>query len=427
MYSRSYYKNRENLHVCFNNPSATTGTVAYSRRARNGLDVAYHYDPIFKLNMIMRKRRESTTTTIGRLINQSNRFAPLLLLLLWTGYAMAGTNYRTTKSIVYNRNAQPVNTFLNDPSTGLNLTLTTGTNDTLFISDGDTLLIDNISFDLTNPLLFPNPMIIVIEENDASLEQGGMMLFMGGGSSLALNKYSDLFVSPQNLDGLMYDNGPGKGHGNAFGNPVIYLGETVKLAVRDLPGIIAVGSLGAFLPVEFTSFRAKVQGREVVLEWQTAWEWDNDHFEVQHSRDGQDFTAIGQVKGQGTTVFLQNYRYRHTAPAPGIQYYRLRQVDFDGSFAYSDVVSVNFDQQLPLDFTFTPNPARGQVELSLTQMPEQSLQVLLTNSVGQVQTLRFEALGANLQIDLPAQLPAGLYWLQVYDGREKVSKAIVVQ
>lgn len=375
----------------------------------------------------MRKRRESTTTKLCRLINQSNRLAPLLLLLLWVGYAMAGANYRTTKSAIYDKNDGTVLAFLTDPANGINAVSVSGTNDTLFISDGDTLNIYNVPFNLNDPLLFPNPMIIIIEGNDASAEEGGMLLFTGWNSGLVLDKRSDLFVNPQNLDGLLYDSGRGKGNGNAFGNPVIFLGETVKVTVRDLPGIIAVGSLAAFLPVEFTSFRAKVQGKAVVLEWQTAWEWDNDHFEVQHSRDGQDFAAIAQVKGQGTTVFLQNYQYRHTAPVSGIQYYRLRQVDFDGSFAFSDVVSVNFDQKLPLDFTFTPNPARSQVELSLTQMPEQSLQVLLTNSRGQVQTLRFETLGANLQIDLPAQLPAGLYWLQVYDGREKVSKALMVQ
>jgi hypothetical protein len=250
---------------------------------------------------------------------------------------------------------------------------------------------------------------------------------MGGHSALFINSGSDLFVDPQNLDGLIYSAGNGNGNANAWGKPIIYVGEDAKFVVKELAEIIAAGGLSRLLPVEFVFFQAEVQAEAVLLTWQTAWEWDNNHFEVQHSVDGSDFATLAEIKGQGTTAFLSNYQYRHLDPLPGIQYYRLRQVDFDGAFAYSDVVAVNFDKNTSLDFSFSPNPARQRIEVSLPQMPRQSIKILLTNGLGQVQTLNFEALGNILQVNLPTQLSAGLYWLQVYDGREKVSKPIVVQ
>jgi len=170
-----------------------------------------------------------------------------------------------------------------------------------------------------------------------------------------------------------------------------------------------------------------VQAETIHLTWQTVWEWDNNHFEVQHSIDGNDFTTLAEIKGQGTTVFISNYQYRHLDPLSGIQYYRLRQVDFDGTFAYSDVVAINFDKNTTLNFSFWPNPARGQIEVSLPGIPQQPLEVSLTNGLGQVQALNFEALGNKLQVDLPTQLPAGLYWLQVFDRQEKATKPVVIQ
>ncbi|MEO1627732.1 MAG: PKD domain-containing protein, partial [Bacteroidota bacterium] len=93
------------------------------------------------------------------------------------------------------------------------------------------------------------------------------------------------------------------------------------------------------LPVEMTDFRAyKYEAeRAVGLQWQTAAEIDNDYFEIEKSRDGQNWFAIGTQKGQGTTYETSQYRFKDTKPFHGVNYYRLRQVDYNGAFEHSDI------------------------------------------------------------------------------------------
>ena len=96
------------------------------------------------------------------------------------------------------------------------------------------------------------------------------------------------------------------------------------------------------LPVEMIYFEAGATNHEVQLEWSTAIEIDNDFFEVQRSLNGSDFEVQGTVAGNGTTEETQVYFFTDQQPIPGIQHYRLRQVDLDGGFEYSEVRTVDF-------------------------------------------------------------------------------------
>ncbi len=105
----------------------------------------------------------------------------------------------------------------------------------------------------------------------------------------------------------------------------------------------ALGSLSgcSTIPVELSDFRAfPVKDAGVRLEWQTATEESNDYFQIEHSKDGQNFNAIGQVEGAGTTREARSYTFTHDLPQPGANYYRLKQVDFDEAFSYSPVRTV---------------------------------------------------------------------------------------
>ncbi|RDV15744.1 T9SS C-terminal target domain-containing protein [Pontibacter diazotrophicus] len=94
------------------------------------------------------------------------------------------------------------------------------------------------------------------------------------------------------------------------------------------------------LPVELARFTAKVSGPVVDLQWLTASEMQNDYFSVERSSDGQAFESIGRVAGHGTTAIGAAYKFADNHPLAGISYYRLKQVDEDGSHAYSAVVAV---------------------------------------------------------------------------------------
>ncbi len=98
----------------------------------------------------------------------------------------------------------------------------------------------------------------------------------------------------------------------------------------------------AVIPVEMTSFKAKANNNTTVLTWQTASERDNAGFTIERSTNATDFTAIGQVKGNGTTSAVSNYTFTDNVPASGSNYYRLRQTDTNGKATVSSVVSVLF-------------------------------------------------------------------------------------
>jgi len=97
---------------------------------------------------------------------------------------------------------------------------------------------------------------------------------------------------------------------------------------------------GLIVPVELTSFTATANENEVVLNWSTATETNNQGFEIQRSIDGE-FITIAFMQGHGTTTEIQNYTYTDRNVNVGSYSYRLKQIDFGGTFEYSDVVEVD--------------------------------------------------------------------------------------
>lgn len=115
------------------------------------------------------------------------------------------------------------------------------------------------------------------------------------------------------------------------------------------------------LPVEMLYFVADVDRQSVELEWSTASELNNDYFEIQRSFDGQTFEVLAEVQGNGTTDEIQVYNYQDKFPIPGVQYYRLRQVDFDGAFEFSEIVAVEYAPNGELfKASLYPNPSIGK-------------------------------------------------------------------
>lgn len=347
--------------------------------------------------------------------------------------SFAGITYRTTITITYDDQNVPVTAFLNDPVNQIDITADNGSAfDSLYISDGDTLMIDNVIFDLSNFLL---PVIVVIDSLDTSPGEGGMIYFKGGKGEMKLSAESNLFIDPENTDGISFNVGGGNSQGNGGpndeeenvtgGNTLITAGEE-KISTKEIARLIELGSLGSFLPVELISFQARTESNEVILTWRTAWEIDNDYFEVEHSRDGRRFAPLGRVEGLGTTDWEASYEFIHRDPAPGAHYYRLRQVDFDGAFEYSPVVAVQAGKGKLQNFTVFPNPARSRVAIRLPEKPTGQLRLLLGNNLGQTWPLRFDLRGEQLEVKLPDQLPAGLYWLHLQDGREQAAKPLMV-
>lgn len=97
------------------------------------------------------------------------------------------------------------------------------------------------------------------------------------------------------------------------------------------------------LPVKMLFFTAEKQGNSGLLKWSTAAEIENHHFDVMRSADGQDWTAIGTVAGNGTTAQQHDYSFLDRNPLSGENYYQLKQFDEDGHYNFSTIVQLTFD------------------------------------------------------------------------------------
>ncbi len=139
-----------------------------------------------------------------------------------------------------------------------------------------------------------------------------------------------------------------------------------------------------FVPVEITSFIASTSKSQVLLNWITASELNNRGFEIEQSFDNKTFNKIGFVAGSGSTSEQRNYNYTvNNAPA-GLQYYRLKQLDFDGTFEYSPVVEI--DGPLPVEFVLNqnfPNPFNPSTSITFSLPVNSNVQISLYNTLGQ--------------------------------------------
>jgi len=172
---------------------------------------------------------------------------------------------------------------------------------------------------------------------------------LGGGSAAV---FASGFLNPA-----------GNQNGAGFG---LFVALADGNVVELFPGVV---------PVELSSFTANVIGTDVNLNWSTATELNNNGFEVQR-QSGADFVTIGFVKGRGTTTEVQNYSFTDSKLSVGKYAYRLKQVDFDGSFEYSKVVNV--DLTTPTVFSLDqnyPNPFNPSTVISYS-VPQNSFVTL---------------------------------------------------
>jgi hypothetical protein len=185
---------------------------------------------------------------------------------------------------------------------------------------------------------------------------------------------------------------------------------------------------GAVLPVELLSFEAKARQQEVVLNWSSASEPELAGYEIQRSPDGRSFTKIGWVDARGTDSSGDTYTYIDSEAPAGTLYYRLRAVDHDGDFEFSDIRTVQRTvSDTPL--AIFPNPAKTETVIRFASLAEVSAQLEVLNAQGQLikQLPFYLAIGEN-QITLPtADYSSGLYLVRITaaDGTIRTGRLLV--
>jgi hypothetical protein len=170
------------------------------------------------------------------------------------------------------------------------------------------------------------------------------------------------------------------------------------------------------LPVELVSFKGQANADGVNLTWRTASEQGNKGFEVQVSTDGKTFKQVGFVESKvGTTSLMQNYSFRDARATSGTNYYRLKQIDFDGTFEYSKTIAVNLT--LASSSAVYPTLVTSDITVRLARTDEQ-VTILVADMAGkQLATVQNPS---DRQVVMPVQhLQSGVYFVTVVTGGNK--------
>ncbi len=175
-----------------------------------------------------------------------------------------------------------------------------------------------------------------------------------------------------------------------------------------------------FIPVELTSFNATITDGSVTLNWSTATELNNLGFDIEQSFDNNIFNKIDFVSGYGTTTETKIYTYTISNTSTSKQYFRLKQIDFDGSFEYSSAVEV--EGFAPKEFSLKqnyPNPFNPSTKIGFTLPLESNVKITVYNLIGQKVTeivnSKFSA--GNHSVDFNAtELSSGIYLYKIEAG-----------
>lgn len=175
----------------------------------------------------------------------------------------------------------------------------------------------------------------------------------------------------------------------------------------------------SLLPVEFVKVEVEKSNRGNVLNWTTATEVNNEKFVVERSSDGRDFIELTSVKGQGNSTELIDYEFVDDNPVNGMNFYRLKQMDFDGKFEYSTVVSIRNNNTE--DVKVYPTNVMDVINVELSDKGE----IAIYSVTGQLLMNKLLTEG-NSEINLSG-LSAGIYFIAIETNANVVTQQIVKQ
>lgn len=162
----------------------------------------------------------------------------------------------------------------------------------------------------------------------------------------------------------------------------------------------------SIMPLRFVSFTGQIIGSDHLLNWTTAAERDNSYFDIQRSTDGQEFKVIGTINSKGNAIGEQQYSFRDISPLEGTNYYRLRQVDQDGNYQYSEIVSLISKKAIPNIIGYTNPVVNGQLALKL----QKPVLVSILQAGGAI--IYSQVLNAGQQQIDVSRFNKGFYWIK---------------
>ncbi len=177
---------------------------------------------------------------------------------------------------------------------------------------------------------------------------------------------------------------------------------------------------GEPLPIELLDFSGELIHDEVLLKWITASERNNDYFNIEHSIDGENWSSISYTKGAGNSTSKINYSSIDYHPHIGLNYYRLKQTDFDGSYSYSESVSILYQTDKTVIF---PNPSNQFIHVVGDNINATSIQIF--NPLGKQMPVYMALNEHQLTLDVSGY-PSGVYILNLVRNDKKESHRLTV-
>jgi hypothetical protein len=358
------------------------------------------------------------TTAPGRNLAQSN---PQSLV----GTSGAWTTFQVPVAGPTSNSATPVAAIRDDYNLG---TVSVSTydfyNQPLRQTNGRAYLDRNYTINVTNHpagasihvrLIFTKAQFDAMKAQDASIQDPG---------DLKVMKQPSTGVTPASYTPSSDDQGiQPTGWGtieNTVGNTTVIGGYYLEVVISDFSNFFIMKG-DVTLPVTLQSFTVKAVGTTALLQWVTASELNNDHFDIERSADGRTFTKIGRVQGNGTTSIRQDYQFTDAVPLSGHNYYRLAQVDIGGHITYSQTRLLSFNMQARVMQLF-PNPAMSTLHILLPQAASGQDAIELYNLSGRKVLVQSVSAGTvQLDTDISTLAP-GMYIVRYGDESVKVMK-----
>ncbi len=287
--------------------------------------------------------------------------------------------------------------------------------------------------------------LIAVENNWPTMANGGdriglwnFVAYNGRDFSGSIDEvtYDDGPVFPDNnnaasiyLTDLTLDNGLATSWALSVDGAITPVGSAIVSSATTAGSNNSGGDIGSPmanipLPVELISFKGFNDEGHVLLTWQTAQEIDNDRFEIERRSEDGSYEVVGTLKGVGNSINVENYSFTDAIPFYGSNFYRLKQVDFDGQFEFSDAIFVH----VPDDGTLQvfPNPFSKTINIKLGDQ-EELLGMLLYDVSGKVivvtNNLDNELSEATLSIY--DEIEEGIYFLKIFTDRREVMQRMI--
>lgn len=182
------------------------------------------------------------------------------------------------------------------------------------------------------------------------------------------------------------------------------------------------------LPVTFVKVDALIINQETKITWSTAQQENNNYFEVERSLDGNNWDYVGAVEGAGNSIELLEYELMDYAPESDLVYYRVKQVDYDGLFAYSDVVYVTSEKlEENLKAGVYPNPNNGSFYFELEKKAENILDIRLLDMQGEVKEVSYIQNDGLVKVNVETTVNAGYYFITIRTTKNSYHSSFIIK